>query len=429
MAAVTVHLVGGFLGSGKTTAIRSACELLRQRGEAASAITNDQGTLLVDTAFLGGSHPTREVTGGCFCCRYDQLVELLAEARRDGAQHVFAEAVGSCADLVATVVRPLLGSTSGPVDRVSFTAMVDARLLVSLHAGKPLPWSGDVRYVFREQLREAPLLVASKWDLVAAPPSQSAFGNASGIPGPGQTLLCQDGRTAAGVAGWVDALCDPDHPATAAAGACDLGIDYARYGAGEEALAWLDAEVRVDAAEGGARAAAGRLVHAVAAAVNEEADAIGHVKFLIRDHLNDVKVSHTAADETPNQALLDELRQLDRLGDRQLYVVVNARAEIGARAHCSGSSNKPSRRPSSGATISPSSALCYISPSPSATAVNILDEIRAKVSNGQFEFSQHAADQTKSFVGSDVQEHSRSQMEDGEIIEYWSGWTSMVRVA
>ncbi len=253
---MTVHLVGGFLGSGKTTAIRSACELLRQRGNAASVITNDQGTLLVDTAFLQGSHPTREVTGGCFCCRYDELVELLAEARRDGAQHVFAEAVGSCADLVATVVRPLLRSASGPVDRVSFTAMVDARLLIRLLAGEPLPWSGDVAYLFLEQLREAPLLVASKWDLVT---------EGYGIPVPGQTVLCQDGRTPAGVARWVDALCDPGHTATADAGACELGIDYARYGAGEEALAWLDAEVRVDAAEGGAREAAGRLVRAVVA--------------------------------------------------------------------------------------------------------------------------------------------------------------------
>ena len=330
MAGVTVHLVGGFLGSGKTTAIRSACELLRQRGEPAAVITNDQGTLLVDTAFLRGAHPTREVTGGCFCCRYDRLVELLAEARRDGARHVFAEAVGSCADLVATVVRPLIGSASGPVDRVSFTAMVDARVLIRLQSGEPLPWSGDVAYLFLEQLREAPLLVASKWDLVADPPSLSASGNGSGIPVPGQTVLRQDGRTTAGVTGWVDALCDPDHPTTAAAGACDLSIDYARYGAGEEALAWLDAEVRVDAAEGGARAAAGRLVRAVVAEVSNEADAIGHVKFLIRDHLYDVKVSHTAADETPNQTLLDELRQLERLSDRWIHVVVNARAEIGA---------------------------------------------------------------------------------------------------
>lgn len=326
---MTVHLVGGFLGSGKTTAIHSACELLRRRGVPASVITNDQGTLLVDTAFMQGSQPTREVTGGCFCCRYDQLVTLLSEAGRDGAQHVFAEAVGSCADLVATVVRPL-GSASGPVDRVSFTAMVDARLLLRLQAGEPLPWSGDVAYLFLEQLREAPLLVASKWDLVTDAPSLAASGNGSGIPGPGQTLLCQDGRTPAGVARWGDALCDPGHPVTAAASACDLGIDYARYGAGEEALAWLDAEVRVDAALGGAREAAGGLVRAVGTAVSDEADAIGHVKFLVRDHLYDVKVSHTAADEAAEPTLLAELRQLDRLSDRQLYVVVNARAEIGA---------------------------------------------------------------------------------------------------
>ena len=330
VGAMTVHLVGGFLGSGKTTAIRSACELLRQRGESASVITNDQGTLLVDTAFLQGSHPTREVTGGCFCCRYDQLVELLAEAGRDGAQHVFAEAVGSCADLVATVVRPLLGSASGPVDRVSFTAMVDARLLLRLQSGEPLPWSRDVAYLFLEQLREAPLLVPSKWDLVTDPPSLAASGSGSSIPVPGQTVLCQDGRTPAGVAGWVDALCDPGHPATADAGARELGIDYARYGAGEEALAWLDAEVRVDAADGRAREAACRLVNSVVAEVSGEADAIGHVKFLIRDHLYDVKVSRTAADERPEQALLNELGQLDQLSDRQLYVVVNARAEIGA---------------------------------------------------------------------------------------------------
>ena len=48
---------------------------------------------------------------------------------------------------------------------------------------------------------------------------------------PAQTVLFQDGRTPAGVTGWVDALGDPGHPATAAAGACEVGIDYARYGA------------------------------------------------------------------------------------------------------------------------------------------------------------------------------------------------------
>ena len=231
------------------------------------------------------------------------------------------------------MVRPLLRSAAAPVERVSFTAMVDARLLARLRAGRPLPWSGNVAYLFREQLREAPLLVASKRDLLADPPRVSAFADGSGIPAPGQTVLCQDGRTPAGVARWVDALGDAGHPATASAGAGagGLGIDYARYGAGEAALAWLDAEVRVDAAGGGARAAAGRLVRAVIAGVSREADAIGHVKFLIRDHLHDVKVSCTAADEPPDTGIAAELRRVDRLSDRRLHVVVNARAEIGAQ--------------------------------------------------------------------------------------------------
>ena len=322
---MTLHLVGGFLGSGKTTAIRSACTLLQQRGASAAAITNDQGTLLVDTAFLRGSHPTREVTGGCFCCRYDELVALLVHMDRDGPEHVFAEAVGSCADLVATVVRPLLGS-AGPVKRVSLTAVVDARLLARLQAGEPLPWSPDVAYVFREQLREAPLLVASRADLMARVPDGTSDARVSG-----QMLLHQDSRTPAGVERWVDALCNPCHPVSVAADAADLHLDYDRYGAGETALAWLDAEVQVRAPRGGARAAAARLVRGIVAAVGRHAQAVGHVKFLIRDHLYDIKVSHTAADgDEPGGAQLTGLDELDRLNDRELHLLVNARAEIGA---------------------------------------------------------------------------------------------------
>ena len=49
--------------------------------------------------------------------------------------------------------------------------------------------------------------------------------------------------------------------------------------------------------------------------------------------------------------------------------------------------------------------------------MKVLDEIRGKVSNGQFEFSQHAADQTI-LRRISVQE-LRDAMEDSEIIEYY----------
>lgn len=64
-----IYLVGGFLGSGKTTAIAKACQSLAKEGKSAAVITNDQGTELVDTIYMRSLHiPVCEVVNGCFCC-------------------------------------------------------------------------------------------------------------------------------------------------------------------------------------------------------------------------------------------------------------------------------------------------------------------------------------------------------------------------
>ena len=104
------HLVGGFLGSGKTTAIIQAARLLVAQGKRVGIVTNDQGKYLVDTAFFRAENfPTVEVTGGCFCCNYDDLEARLRQLQQSAWPDViFAESVGSCADIVATVVKPFL---------------------------------------------------------------------------------------------------------------------------------------------------------------------------------------------------------------------------------------------------------------------------------------------------------------------------------
>ena len=40
------HLVGGFLGSGKTTGLIAACRSLANRGNTVGVATNDQGKVL-----------------------------------------------------------------------------------------------------------------------------------------------------------------------------------------------------------------------------------------------------------------------------------------------------------------------------------------------------------------------------------------------
>ncbi|MDQ2864133.1 MAG: CobW-like GTP-binding protein, partial [Bacteroidota bacterium] len=44
MATLKLYLVGGFLGSGKTTAILEAAKYLYSNGKKIGVVTNDQGT-------------------------------------------------------------------------------------------------------------------------------------------------------------------------------------------------------------------------------------------------------------------------------------------------------------------------------------------------------------------------------------------------
>ncbi len=104
-----VVLVGGFLGSGKTTLILAAARELQRRGLRSAMVWNDQGEDLVDShyAALSGMR-SGEVTGGCFCCRLSQLIDAIGDLRSYAPDVIFAEPVGSCTDLSATVLRPLL---------------------------------------------------------------------------------------------------------------------------------------------------------------------------------------------------------------------------------------------------------------------------------------------------------------------------------
>ncbi len=102
-------MVGGFLGAGKTTAILRMAEALDGRGHRVGLITNDQSVGLVDTTMLAAhGFPVEEITGGCFCCRFNSLVDAAERLTAGTRPDVFiAEPVGSCTDLRASVSYPL----------------------------------------------------------------------------------------------------------------------------------------------------------------------------------------------------------------------------------------------------------------------------------------------------------------------------------
>src|SRR5579872_7396723 len=99
-------IVGGFLGAGKTTAMARLARTYRSLGQNVGLVTNDQAQDLVDTSSLRAQgFSVEEVAGACFCCRFDDLVDKVGKLEdADKPDLILAEPVGSCTDLVATVV-------------------------------------------------------------------------------------------------------------------------------------------------------------------------------------------------------------------------------------------------------------------------------------------------------------------------------------
>src|SRR5256885_2307360 len=132
-------------------------------------VTNDQSSGLADTALLSASgFPVEEITGGCFCCRFNSLTEAAERLTRDVQPDVFlAEPVGSCTDLKATVSYPLRRMYGDDFTVAPLSVLVDpvrAMRILGLAPGKN--FSQKVTYIYLKQLEEAEIIVINKSDLL-----------------------------------------------------------------------------------------------------------------------------------------------------------------------------------------------------------------------------------------------------------------------
>lgn len=168
MKTVKLILLGGFLGAGKTTTMIKSALKLEEQGYRVAIVTNDQGKELIDTEIARQNGlDTKEVTGGCFCCQFDDLynnLNILVEEKKPDV--IIAEAVGSCTDLAATVIRPLKQYYSDQFKTAPLTIVVDpARLLQELNVDEEkASFSHSVSYIFEKQLAEADIIALNKVD-------------------------------------------------------------------------------------------------------------------------------------------------------------------------------------------------------------------------------------------------------------------------
>src|SRR4051812_46690474 len=155
--------VGGFLGSGKTTLIIKAAKLLQERGFRTAAIMNDQAEGLVDTEYVKAEDvAVEEIAGGCFCCRFSELFDSAQRLREYQPDVIFAEPVGSCIDISATVLQPFKTFHSTEFQLAPFTVLISPDVAARILGGQ---LTGDAAYLFNKQIEEADLVCLSKCDL------------------------------------------------------------------------------------------------------------------------------------------------------------------------------------------------------------------------------------------------------------------------
>ncbi len=290
-----LHLVGGFLGSGKSTAILQAAQILVSRGRKVGIVTNEQGKHLVDTAYFQALNlPALEVTGGCICCALDdfndRVDDLMARYQPDV---IFAESVGSCADLVATVLKPLLKLRVDFENPASLSVFADARLLYRFLRGMEMPFSDEVIYIFQKQLEEAELIVINKVDLLKDAQSVEIQALA-GKRFPGKTFRLQNSLEREQVEEWLGILASDESPVPQKT----LEIDYDRYAAGEAHFSWVDREFRVSLKAVQDWAAVGDCVEALCNEFSGPQYRVAHLKVLLDDGKTQLKFNLTALDQS-----------------------------------------------------------------------------------------------------------------------------------
>ncbi len=232
-----IACVGGFLGSGKTTAIIQAAQCLIERGFRIGIITNDQGHELVDTALVRGHGLlAEEIGGGCFCCRFDQFaIHAQRLVRQHRVQLILAEAVGSCTDLVASVYKRLRQYYPGEFALAPLTVMVDPHRIREMSKDGS-GFDENIKYLFGKQLAEADRVLLSKCDLIDDQEIANLreYLQKFGVDAPVSAISARNG---VGVNEWVEQIL------TEQAGARELELDYDLYGQAEASLGWLNANV------------------------------------------------------------------------------------------------------------------------------------------------------------------------------------------
>ena len=313
-------IAGGFLGAGKTTLLWEVARRLTAQGLRVGLITNDQASELVDSAWLKQAHlKVAEVSGSCFCCNFNAFVDAIRTLRADEqADVILAEPVGSCADLMATIVRPMKIFHNTEVVVSPLTVLSDPSRLESILYGGNGGLHDDAAYIYRKQLEESEVILITKTDLLSDEKLQKLIKDTKTVFHDSKVMAASV-LNGTGLKEWFGEI-----SGSWSKGMKVLDINYDRYAHGEAVLGWLNGTVALTCENARWDALLKNIMDGFVTAIESENLGVGHIKVIVESG------SQCAVGNLVGAASTLQLRGTAGTGN-SAKLIVNARVETSPR--------------------------------------------------------------------------------------------------
>ncbi|MGX7111564.1 GTP-binding protein [Gemella cuniculi] len=306
-------LVGGFLGAGKTSLLWEMAKRLNEQNKKVGLITNDQASELVDTSFLETNNDiVEEVSGSCFCCNFNGFADAIRYLQEtNNSDIIFAEPVGSCTDLSATIMQPLKEKYNETLNLKQLTVLADPNRLKPVLIDHTNP--GD--YIIYKQFEEADVILINKIELLSddelkdlVDKTKKEFNN--------ENVLTLSVKTGEGIQEWFNYILNSEKEV----GRKIVEVDYDTYADGEALFGWLNGTYSLEKEESFENLATTFLTNLGERFDGENLN-VGHVKFLLQGKEKGIIGNIVGKKETAT------LRKLDSKSEN-IFLTVNARVEI-----------------------------------------------------------------------------------------------------
>ena len=275
-------MVGGFLGAGKTTLLYESTKKMMQKGFQVGIITNDQAVGLVDTVFLlQAEAKVEEISGSCFCCNYHGFVSSIEKVRNEtSADIIFAEPVGSCTDLSATIMQPLKEYMHTELEIAPLTVLADPYRLKSILDGKDADLHPSAAYIFRKQLEESDIIAVTKCDLLRSGELEDIV-NKLKQQYSHSLIFPVSSITGFGIDDWFQFVMSKSE-----SGQRITDVDYNVYAEGEAVLGWLNATLTLSGNQIDWDNLSKEFMIYLGNQIDSMAASVGHVKILVENCKN-----------------------------------------------------------------------------------------------------------------------------------------------